>query len=56
MLQNLCRKKMSWDENLCCDDQRQLQSWLMSMQRVNDLRIPHCLNVTQTNSSEVELH
>ena len=26
LLQNLCRKKMSWDENLCCDDQRQLQS------------------------------
>ena len=56
LLQNLCRKKMSWDENLCCDDQRQLQSWLMSMQRVNDLRIPRCLNVTQTKGSEIELH
>ena len=50
------QKKMSWDENLCCDDQRQLQSWLMLMQRVNDLRIPRCLNVTQTKGSEMELH
>ena len=24
LLQNLCRRKMSWDENLCCDGQRQL--------------------------------
>ena len=56
LLQNLCRKKMSWDENLCCDDQRQLQPWLMLMQRVNDLRIPRCFNVTQTKGSEMELH
>ena len=54
--QNLCRKKMSCDENSCYDDQRQLQSCLMLMQRVNDLRIPRCLNVTQTKGSEMELH
>ena len=28
----------------------------MLMQRVNDLRIPRCLIVTQTNGSEMELH
>ena len=56
LLWNLCRKKMSWDENFCCNDQRQMQSWLMLIQRVNDLRIPRCLNVTQTNGSEMELH
>ena len=31
LLQNLCRKKMSWDETLCCNDQWQLQSWLTLM-------------------------
>ena len=56
LLQNLCRKKMSWDEDLCCDDQRQLQWWLTSMQRMNDLRTPRFLNVPQKKGSDMEPH
>ena len=47
---------MSWDKDLCHDDQWHVKSWLTLMQYVNELRIPRCLPVMQTKGLQMELY
>ena len=43
MLQNLCRKKLEWDENIPAEDLMEWRKWLTELPTIEQFSIERCI-------------
>ena len=57
IIQDLTRKKLSWDEPLPKDELMRWQDWISELPNISSMRIPRCLKPHDANDlTEYELH
>ena len=57
IIQDLTRKKLSWDEPLPKDELMRWQDWISELPNISAMRIPRCLKPQDANDlTEYELH
>ena len=57
MLQDLCKRKLSWDESLDEKDRKQWQQWLTQLPQLSQVEIPRCMVPTcMTKPESVQIH
>ena len=52
ILQELCRKKLGWDDEIPADDQERWQTWLKELPKLEELTIERCFK--PTNFSKIK--
>jgi hypothetical protein len=48
LMQELCRRKLSWDELIEADHVKRWNTWLKELPRIEQLRVPRCIKPTNT--------
>jgi hypothetical protein len=48
LMQELCRRKLIWDDLVEADHVKRLNTWLKELPRIEQLRVPRCIKPTNT--------
>ena len=56
ILQQMCRKEMSWDDNLTPELLPRWEKWIADFQVITQLKIPRCIMPHHFNNMRFELH
>ena len=56
LLQELCRKRLGWDEPLDKQDQTKWNEWITDLQEIGEIQIPRCIKKDNFQEEYVELH
>ena len=56
ILQSVCRKGISWDEDVPDNKKNFLEEWLTDLKGISKIKIPRCLVYTPSKDAVLELH
>ena len=56
ILQDLCRKRLAWDDPIPDDERNRWLSWLEDLQRLEQLSVDRCLKPSSFGKVSVQLH
>ena len=56
ILQSLCKKGISWDENVPDDKKNSLEEWMKDFKQISKIKIQRCLVSTSSKDAVFELH